>query len=307
MAKEKVNKIFSARPCPACGSASYHKRGFKGPFEMVSCRGCNTLYTASLPDAESAEDYNHYYHEENLNLPDFILRRLDEIIADFSSYRQNGRLLDLGFGAGTLIEAAGRAGWQAAGVEVSQPAVEHVRSLGFDVFCGTLAEANYPTDHFDVVTASEVLEHVSDPQLVVMEIARVLRPGGLLWLTTPHGRSISAHLLGLKWSTVSPPEHLQLFSRRGAKQMLDAAGLRPVRVMTEGVNPYELLNGVRGKGEGAPASGEGKRDDFDRVESGYQLNEALMASPSRRLLKDALNGLLNAGRLGDTLKIWAEK
>jgi len=78
-------------------------------------------------------------------------------------------------------------------------------------------------------------------------------------------------------------------------------------VMTEGVNPYELLNGMRGKAEVTPAGGEGKQDGFDRVESGYQLNEALMASPSRRLLKDALNGLLNVGRLGDTLKIWAEK
>lgn len=274
---------------------------------MLSCRRCKTLYTAHLPDAESVEDYDTYYQEENLTVPDFINQRLDEIIAEFASYRRSGRLLDVGFGAGTLLEAAQRAGWQALGVEVSNRAADHVRSLGFDVFCGTLAEARYPSNHFDVVTASEVLEHVADPQMVLQEIARVLRPGGLLWLTTPHGRGVSAQILGLKWSTVSPPEHLQLFSRDGTKTMLAAASLRPVRVVTEGVNPYELLHGLRARSDQSQVAGESGQQGFGRVESSYRLNEALMASPSRRRLKEALNSLLNLGRLGDSLKIWAEK
>ncbi|MDQ2921396.1 MAG: class I SAM-dependent methyltransferase, partial [Acidobacteriota bacterium] len=273
----------------------------------LTCSQCHTLYTAHLPYGENAEDYNSYYHEENLTVPDFINRRLDEIIAGFAAYRHDGRLLDVGFGAGTLLEAARRAGWQAFGVEVAARAVEQVRGLGFDVFCGTLQEARYPENYFDVVTASEVLEHVPDPQVVLHEIARVLRPGGLLWATTPHGRGVSVRVLGLKWSVVSPPEHLQLFSRNGSQQMIRAAGLRQVRVATEGVNPYELLHNLRGRGDEPPSAAGGEHEAYSRVESSYCLNEALMASPSRRRLKDTLNGLLNLGRLGDSLKIWAEK
>jgi hypothetical protein len=85
------------------------------------------------------------------------------------------------------------------------------------------------------------------------------------------------------------------------------AGFRRVRVATEGVNPYELIQGLRGGAAAAsvpPATGE---QSNARVESSYQLNEALMASPSRRLLKSALNNMLNLGRIGDSLKIWAEK
>jgi 2-polyprenyl-3-methyl-5-hydroxy-6-metoxy-1,4-benzoquinol methylase len=296
-----------ARHCPACASAAYVERGPKSGFEMLTCRGCKTLYTAHLPDTESAEDYDSYYQEENLTVPDFINQRLDEIIAEFASYRREGRLLDVGFGAGTLLEAARRNGWHAFGVEVSQTAADHVRGLGFEVFWGTLAEARYPSNYFDVVTASEILEHVGDPEIILQEIARVLRPGGLLWLTTPHGRGVSAHILGLKWSTVSPPEHLQLFSRSGINKMLTAAKLRPVRIVTEGLNPYELLHGLRARSEQSQATGESGEPGFLRVESSYRLNEALMASPSRRRLKDALNSLLNLGRLGDSLKIWAEK
>jgi SAM-dependent methyltransferase len=297
------NTSQETRHCPACDFALTARRGTKSGFQMLSCRNCKTLYTSHLPDAESGEDYDSYYSAENLSVPDFINRRLDELLAEFASYRQNNRLLDVGFGAGTLLEAARRGGWDALGVEVSRSAVEHVRGLGFEVFCGTLHEAQYPENHFDVVTASEVLEHVPDPQLVLNEISRVLRPGGLLWGTTPHGRGLSAHALGLKWSVVSPPEHLQLFSRDGVKKMLRQAGFRKARVVTEGVNPYELLQALRGR---EPEAEAGQQSNA-RVEAAYSLNEALMASPLRRLLKSALNNLLNISRIGDSLKIRAEK
>ncbi|HYJ85712.1 MAG TPA: class I SAM-dependent methyltransferase [Pyrinomonadaceae bacterium] len=297
---------LTARQCPACKSTDHFARGIKNGFEMITCHRCRTLYTSQLPEAEQGEDYETYYHENNLTAPDFINRRLNEIMRGFASYRQNGRLLDIGFGAGTLLEAARRAGWEAQGVEVAGPAIEQARMNGFKVFQGILQDAHYPSDYFDVVTASEVLEHVPDPQPVLNEIARVLRPGGLIWMTTPHGRGLSARILGLKWSIVSPPEHLQLFSLSGGQEMLATAGLRPVRVATEGVNPFELLNAFRREKQQDPATAMA-REGNERVASSYQLNEALMASSWRRMLKETLNGMLNLGRLGDSLKIWAEK
>ncbi len=180
------------------------------------------------------------------------------------------------------------------------------------MFCGELEKASYPDGHFDVVIASEVFEHVRDPKAMVGEIARVLRPGGLLWATTPHGRGISARMLGNKWSIVCPPEHLQLFSVAGIRRLLASAGFRQVKVATHGANPFEILHSFRGRAEStSPDNGAGAGatggEQFNRVESNYQLNEFLTDSPSRKVLKGALNSLLNAGRIGDTLKIRAEK
>jgi SAM-dependent methyltransferase len=299
--------VISIRSCPACGTNTGRERGRKNNLLISSCRACGTLYAHYANGAGQSEDYDAYYHEANLTVPAFIDKRLDEIVAAFAPYRQSKRLLDVGCGAGTILQAARRAGWAAEGIEVSRPAVEHVRAAGFKAFHGELAAAHYPAGSFDVVTASEVLEHLPDPQPMLVEIARILRPGGLFWGTTPHGRGLSARALGLKWSTISPPEHLQLFSLGGLRRLLKQSGFRRVRVTSRGVNPFELWHAWRQGAGGPEANGTAADAGFDRVATGYQLNEAMTSKATTRLLKSAINGVLGATHLGDSIRVWAEK
>lgn len=306
MAPDNTN--FEDRVCPACGQAGGRSRGRKNDFHLFSCESCATLYTAHVPGISQSQDYDSYYTAENLTVPAFIDRRLDEIIATLERYRKNNRLLDVGCGAGSLLEAARRNKWAAFGVEISQSASEHVSGRGFEVFCGELEKAGYPDEHFDVVILSEVLEHVPNPRALLEASARVLRPGGLLWGTTPHGRGISARLLGLKWSTVCPPEHLQLFSVSGVKRLFTGLGLGSIKVATHGTNPFEIIHGLRQRiTRPQPETGCAPGETFNRVESSYQLNERLSGGAAGRLLKAMLNNLLNAARIGDSLKIHAEK
>jgi SAM-dependent methyltransferase len=317
-----VKDSAEARPCPACGSGARDELGEKNGLRVSACRRCRTLYARRERAGEGvgaggggAYDYDAYYHEANLSVPAFISRRLDEIFESFAPHRESNRLLDVGCGAGSLLEAARRAGWDAEGTEVSRPAVEHVRGEGFPVFHGELAEAEYPEGHFDVVTASEIIEHLPDPLSVLREVARILRPGGLFWATTPHGRGLSARVLGIRWSTVSPPEHLQLFTLGGVRGLLREAGFRRADITSHGCNPYELRQALRrgaapeGR-NGAGAEGQLKAQSeasSERVAASYRLNEALLKNPATRVLKAALNGALGAARLGDSIKIRAVK
>lgn len=266
---------------------------------MMRCRSCGTVFTSSLPSTQAeAEDYSAYYHERNLEVPVFLRQRLDELVHGLEPFRRGGRWLDVGCGAGALLHAASRGGWQVVGTEVAPAAAEAVRAEGFDVRLGELDSVGLEPASFDVISAVEVIEHVADPGGLIQETAGLLRPGGALYITTPHGKGMSARLLRTDWSVMSPPEHLQLFSIRGLKTVLSAAGLEVLRVRTHAVNPRELLTSLRRDGD--VGGGE-------RVASGYRLNEALSTGRAGRAAKAAVNGTLNVMRLGDALKVTASK
>jgi hypothetical protein len=101
---------------------------------------------------------------------------------------------------------------------------------------------------------------------------------------------------------VSPREHLQLFSRRGVESLLEQAGFVRTWVVTEGLNPFEIVNARRGR-----QAHSGHTAGNARVQSGYELNAFLAGGGARRAVKAFANHVLRLCRLGDSLKIRAEK
>lgn len=290
------------RACVACGSTNARPLGLKNQFDVVSCAECDSVYTPYSPWYSSASFYSGFYlSEEELSPPEFVNTRLEEITGEFSRFRKNNRLLDIGCGAGNLLAAARKNGWDGQGLDVSPSAVKHVRGLGFEVYEGELQDAAFPSQQFDVVTAAELLEHLIDPRPLLQEVARILRPGGMFWTTTPHARGLSGRMLGLKWRCIWPPEHLQLFSIRGLTKLLRDAGFSQLRIDTTGGNPIEIFHAM-GAVKDAPKTVD---QHFDRVTTSYRLNESLMKSRSRRVLKNTVNSFLNLSRLGDSLKVFA--
>jgi transposase len=70
----------------------------------------------------------------------------------------------------------------------------------------------------------ELIEHVFLPRLFLTSAFRWLRPGGLLYVTTPNVSSLNYRALGIEWSIVAPPDHLTLWTRRGLGWALRDAG-----------------------------------------------------------------------------------
>lgn len=300
MSIEKPNK----KACPACKQTSKQLTGKKNGFDIYVCRECQTLYSSER-ESEGLFDYSNYYNEEALVISDFVAERLKEIVRSFEKYRQNNHLLDVGCGAGILLKAAINEGWEAEGVEVSRSSVEYLQKQNIKVFYGDLKAANFAENFFDVVTAVEILEHIDNPEDVLKEIYQVLRPGGIMWATTPHGNGISKRLLGVRWTCIAPPEHLHLFSVKGIKSLLTKVGFRNVSVSTLGVNPFEIIHSLRYRNN--LSQGAETEETFSRVNTSSELNFTLSKSVSRRAIKNSLNYLLNISRLGDSIKIRAEK
>ena len=271
------------------------------------------------------ELYDRYSYETNHlgNIPEFVLLSLADLVRSLAPYRSLNRLLDVGFGAGTILLAAQRDGWEVYGLEKSRLAVEQARAAGFvGAREGDFLEPPYDKESFDVITLAGVVEHLVDPQPFLHQARRLLRRRGLLFLSTPNSRSLSAYALGLQWSVVSPPEHLHLFSKASLRLALRAAGFDDPVIRTEGFNPYEVVtewrrmlsspSGKRPKSLAddteqcatALASENGPRT-MSRVESAYALNSILMRSSVGRGVKKLANTALTLVRLGDELKVWA--
>jgi SAM-dependent methyltransferase len=102
-------------------------------------------------------------------------------------------------------------GWHVQGVEpIAHAAEQACQDFGLEVFVGTVEEAAYPDESFDVVTLWDVLEHVTDVQTTLMETARILKPGGLLVFSVPNPASVEARLFGSNWVGWERPRHLTL-------------------------------------------------------------------------------------------------
>ncbi len=295
--------------CPICNGGKQRLIGEKNSFQIVYCNECKTVFADNTKSDEEYFDYSNYYEEENLNIPEFVFESYRNVIREFDEYRGDGRFLDVGCGAGTLLDIAREFDWDATGVEVSRPAVEHLKELGLTVVEGTLEDAGFPDDHFDVITCTEVIEHVSNPREVINEISRILRPTGILWITTPNSQSLSAKLLGTKWSIIAPPEHLNLFSRKSLKMCLRDAGFENIRFASTGFNPFEVYRVLRGgtstdltKPDPPKAQ---ESSGFERVKLGYRLNSWFAGGKNKQKIKDLANFALTKSNAGDTLKVWA--
>jgi 2-polyprenyl-3-methyl-5-hydroxy-6-metoxy-1,4-benzoquinol methylase len=287
----------TSRPCPGCLSPKGRVIGEARGFTLRSCAFCRTTFVSALPEPGSATDYSGYYDAGNLTVPPVVGGRLAKTVASFEDRRDLNRWLDVGCGAGTLVEIAAGRGWEATGTEVSEAPVRLLRERGFDVLHGELIDLDLPQGGFDVVSMIEVVEHLAEPDKMLEEVARLLRPGGALYLTTPNARGASARILGMRWSVLAPPEHLQLFSLSGIRTALVRCGLVVVKTRTHAVNPAELVRALRS----SEVSGG------ERVESGYRLNAALSSTPLGELVRGVSNAVLSTTRLGDSIKVVAER
>ena len=95
-------------------------------------------------------------------------------------------ILDVGCGDGHMLRTLKGAGYRHLhGLEISDYAVQRLRGEGIHMHKGKLPRIPLPDDAYDVVIASQVLEHVIRRRLFVKEIRRVLKPGGLACIFVP--------------------------------------------------------------------------------------------------------------------------
>ena len=141
---------------------------------------------------------------------------------------RGGDALDVGCGTGEFLLALRDRGWSVLGQEVNANAAGIAIEAGLDVRTCSLDRCGFEAESFDLVTLWDVVEHLPDPVSTLREIRRILRPGGLLVLSTPDLKSLDSRLFAGWWHGLEIPRHLVLFGPETMRQALQRAGFEKV-------------------------------------------------------------------------------
>ncbi len=184
---------------------------------------------ASQPEEAADGEELWGYPDDYLADRDNVEAKFERVLGHLEQYTNVGRLLDVGCGPGFLLTAAAGRGWQTAGVDLNQWAVDYARDeLGLEVRHGTLQGQGFETASFDAVAMMDLVEHVPNPDDLIAEAARIVQPGGAIALLTPDAGSLVSRALGSRWPEVRRPgEHTVLFSVDGLGQTLARHGFAP--------------------------------------------------------------------------------
>lgn len=288
--------------CPICSGKLKSIRNFE---LYLECCNCKSLSTKIVYDEEQIRDYYSSYITDGVD--DFspeIRLRVSQKLQELKSTNKARSLYDFGFGSGIFLKEAAQLGFDCFGYEYSDGLIKKGMDLGATIEDeAQLTSLNSPK--VDIFLVIETLEHLVQPKKVMQTAFLRLNQGGLLYMTTPNGRSLNRRLLGGRWSVFNPPEHITLFNVESVKVLLSQIGFTDISVSTTGFNPHDLLRAIRSKSEST--NSDFSYDGIRRTETSRSLISLADGNALLRYLFKIVNGLLKLFKTGDSLKIIARK
>ncbi len=232
--------------CNLCGLNNYqllHIRYFddKIPITIVKCDNCGLIYTSpklTKQEMEKLYKENYYYFRSNYTstYENRDITKAQEIFNRIQKFKKKGSILDIGCGKGWLLRIAQENNWKTYGLEVSRYASNYARKkLGLNVLTGTIAEANFPSQYFDIITMLDVIEHLENPLNDLMKLNKILKKDGLLIIETPHIGSIYYKITRKYWVGFNI-FHNYYFSLTTMKKILEKTGFKVIKAVTRPVN-----------------------------------------------------------------------
>ncbi len=245
------------RLCEVCGGRDLeflHGQPFRLPggqrvsYDVVACVVCGFGFARNLPSSQELEAYyagnrKYLYEGSDGEAPGHVavqaglFHLLDRFLQEqpIATPSTSARILDVGCSTGRLLSSFARAGYtNLLGVDPAPECREAAERLhGVEVVTAPLSEFR-PSEPFDVVLLSSVLEHLVELPRAMAQIVEFLRPGGVLLVQVPDADrfGLDPQEPFLEFSI----EHVNYFTRQSLENLLRPRGLAPVLVRDEVAN-----------------------------------------------------------------------
>lgn len=197
--------------------------------EIVECPECGLVALKDILSPQELENkYRQvvdplYYEEKESRY--FTFRK---VIKEVQKYVPRGKLLDVGCYCGYFLDVAREAGYEVEGLELSMWAAEQARLLDLPIHSDTLSCIPFD-ENYDVITLWDVVEHFSDPRAELLEINRLLKKDGYLFLSTINIGSLVARLMGPRWPWLMDM-HIFYFTPKTIECLLKQTGFHLVKI-----------------------------------------------------------------------------
>ena len=162
---------------------------------------------------------------------------------------------------------------------------------------GVLTLSNYDLESFDIITSFEVIEHINNPREELNNFHKLLRKGGITYVTTPNFNSILRYRLKSAYNVICYPEHLSYYTPKTLSKVFNKSRFKTNKIITTGFS-FTRLKTSKGRSNQPIIS---KQSDDEKIRNLAESNKLVGA------LKVTINQLLTFFGLGDNLKGWFVK
>jgi protein O-GlcNAc transferase len=227
--------LCESRTIPAvlgadCSKHPIYQPGLPPVMNWHECSACGHIFTEGYFDAAAAalvfsktQPNQTVGYDMERQRP--ISARMVERVA---RYATGGGWLDVGFGNGSRLFTAKEWGFIPIGLDLRETNVGALKQLGYEAQCLSLEKLD-GSERFNVISMADVLEHMPFPKTSLAAARRLLRPGGVLFLSMPNVNNMVWKLLHANkvnpyWGEI---EHYHNFSRKRLYALLEEHGFQP--------------------------------------------------------------------------------
>ncbi len=217
--------------------------GVDGIYDIYKCQSCSLVQLVSdLSSDQLKKTYETFYNYGGSKKGLYVtLRRaflesglyrlwmaIDGDIC-FHSYKGKGRLIDIGCNEGQGLGIYSKNGFSVEGLELNEVAAESARKKEFTVHTGDLSTFK-PENKYDVAVLSHLIEHSENPDKLINDLSRILKPKGQVWITCPNIESWLRKVFGRFWINWHPPFHITFFSSKTVTRLLEKSGFEILKI-----------------------------------------------------------------------------
>lgn len=230
---QKSSELESPNECPLCAGTALRAAPIQPnpPFGLQQCSKCNIIFLSPRPPANAMSQYYTEFYESDGNFQKSS-RQDNRARRHFRRLRQAavrpGRLLEVGAGDGYFLKVAQDEGWEIEGLELSRPRIERARTwFDINLKCGDLSDMPFPAASFDAIVMFQLIEHVHHPQDLLKRVYELLRPQGIMMLSTPNVLAYARK--GREVNSWRIPRHLFFFTPLTLVRTVENIGFEVLR------------------------------------------------------------------------------